>query len=56
MCVLKPKNDDKKYLGYTKNLKFRPERQSNNKDLVTKKETVYGKRYIKNRLKSYLTG
>ena len=56
MCVLKPKDNNKKYIGYTKNLKFRLERQNNNKDLVTERETVYGKRDIKNRLKSYLTG
>ena len=79
--VLKSENDDKKYVGYTKNLKFRLEQHSKglvestkarrplkliyyeaciNSNDATKREkylkTIYGKRYIKSRLKSYLTG
>ena len=36
--VLKSKNDNKKYVGYTKNLKFRLEQHS--KSLVIKKRKI----------------
>jgi len=79
--VLKSKKDNKKYVGYTKNLKLRFERHNKgsvastenrrplkliyyeaciNQQDATKREkylkTIYGKRFIKSRLKFYLIG
>jgi putative endonuclease len=79
--VLRSKKDNKNYVGYTKNLKFRFESHTKglvestkdrrplklmyyeaclNQEDATKREkylkTIYGKRYLKNRLKSYSIG
>lgn len=79
--VLQSRKDNKKYVGYTKNLKLRFEQHQkglvlstknrrplkliyyeaciNQKDAVLREKylkTIYGKKYIKSRLKSYLIG
>jgi putative endonuclease len=79
--VLESIKDAKKYVGYTKNLKFRFEQHQkglvdstrkrrplrliyyeaciNQQDATFREKylkTIYGKRFIKSRLKSYLTG
>lgn len=77
--VLKSTKDNKNYVGYTKNLKFRFEQHQkgmvtstkdrrplkliyyevciNQKDATNREKylkTIYGKRFLKSRLKSYL--
>ncbi len=79
--VLQSNKDNKKYVGYTKNLKLRFEAHKKGKVLSTKNrrplkliyyeacinqqdathrekylKTYHGKMFLKNRLKSYLTG
>lgn len=79
--VLQSNKDNKKYVGYTKNLKLRFEAHKKGKVLSTKNrrplkliyyeacanqqdathrekylKTYHGKMFLKNRLRSYLTG